>query len=457
MHNKTNLATSLGIVLSVLMKIGILLATGDLAAESLEENESWNFHGQLTYVTQQKNNFASGYYGRNSLLNRDEGGGGNSYTLASTGYLGFKLWQGAQGYLNPEVFQGIPFHRQLAGLGGFQNSELQKGAYTQPVAYMARAFLRQTFNLGGEDIHLTSQPNQLADRVSTNRVVVSYGKLATLDFFDQNRYSHDGRSQFQNFALLSLGAYSYAADTKGFTYGAVLEWYQDEWITKAGRLALPVVPNTETLDFRLRSNYVDQMELSHLHELLGQPGAVRVLWYQQIAYMGNYQQALIQNAAASPPSGVPEVVATRQAGQKSRGYGINAEQAVDDNFGVFARWSWNQGQTETQTIDISRSFSGGLSLKGVSWSRPDDHIGIGCAVNGLAGAQIEYLRQGGISPLIGDGKLNYQRERIFEAYYSAAVSRTSQLSFDIQRVANPAYNSARGPVNIFGFRFHADI
>ena len=416
--------------------------------------EQWSIHGQSTYIVQQKNNFKSPYYGQNSLLNKSEGGGGKSYTLSATAFLGARLWEGAEVYWNPEMFEGTPFNGQLVGLGGFQNGELQKGSYAPPVYYTARAFIRQTIGLGGGKEHIEGTPNQLAGNLDKNRVVVSYGKFATLDFFDQNSYSHDPRTQFQNFAIFSMGAYSYAADTKGYTYGAVAEWYQGDWILKAARLAMPTIPNTAQLDYSMTRDYVNQVELTHEHELWGKPGAVRALYYQQHAYMGNYQSAV---ALGQQTSSTPDVSNTRLAAQNSWGYGINIEQAINEDVGIFGRWSWNPGNTETQTVDISRSLSGGVSIKGSTWSRPNDTLGMGFAVNGIAPIQRTYLQMGGMSPFIGDGNLSYKTEQILETFYSAKVYKDLYLSADYQRITNPAYNSSRGPVNFFGLRAHIEM
>ena len=413
--------------------------------------EAWNLHGQATYITQQKNNFSSPYVGQNSLLNSSQGGGANSYTLSATAFLGKQLWRGAEFYFNPEMFLGTPFNGQLVGLGGFQNGELQKGSFSNPVYYIARAFVRQTINLGGEALYAPSAANQLAGPTDQNRLVLSVGKFATLDFFDQNSYSHDTRTQFQNFALFSMGAYSYAADTKGYTFGAVAEWYQDNWIYKAARLALPTVPNTQSLDFSLRQDYIDQVELTRQHSWQGNAGSVRLLYFHQHAYMGDYVAATSQSQAT------PDITSARKSGQTNWGYGINVEQALNNDLGVFGRWSWNPGNTETQTVDISRSLSGGIVLKGTGWARQDDSIGLGFAVNGLASSQIAYLQQGGISPFIGDGKLNYKNEQILEGYYSAKVYKALFLTLDVQRIANPAYNASRGPVNFLGLRAHIEM
>jgi high affinity Mn2+ porin len=419
------------------------------------ETEQWSIHGQATYIAQQKNNFNSPYYGQNSLLNKSEGGGGKSYSLSATAFIGTRLWEGAEVYWNGEMFEGTPFGSQLTGLGGFQNGELQKGAYAPPIYYTARAFLRQTFGLGGGKEHIESEANQLAGNIDKNRIVVTYGKFATLDFFDDNTYSHDPRTQFQNFSIFSMGAYGYAADTKGYTYGAVIEWYQDNYILKFARLAMPTVPNTAQLDYSLSKDYGNQVELTRSHELWGQPGALRGLFYQQRAFMGNYQNAInLSQQTNTPP---PDVFNVRQAATNSWGYGLNAEQAINNDVGVFARWSWNPGTTETQTLDISKSVSGGVSVKGSSWARPNDTLGIGFAVNGISSSQINYLQQGGLTAFIGDGALSYRTEKILETYYSAKIYKDLYISADYQRIANPAYNSARGPLNIFGIRAHIEM
>jgi carbohydrate-selective porin OprB len=153
----------------------------------------------------------------------------------------------------------------------------------------------------------------------------------------------------------------------------------------------------------------------------------------------------------------PDITTVRQSATKSWGVGLNVEQAINDDIGVFGRFSWNPGTTETQTLDISQSISGGVSIKGSYWSRPNDTLGIGFAVNGISSSQIEYLQQGGMTAFIGDGALSYGSEQIFETYYNAKIYKDLYVTLDYQRISNPAYNSARGPVNIFGIRAHFEL
>ena len=420
----------------------------------LGESDWFSIHGQSTYIWQQKDNFNSPYYGQNSLTNKTEGGGGKSYTWSATGFFGTRLWEGAEAYYNPEMFEGTPFTGALVGLGGFQNGELQKGAFAPPTYYNARAFIKQTIGLGGGKIHLDSWLNQIAGDTDKNRIVLSFGKVASLDYFDQNIYSHDPRTQFQNFSLWSMGAYGYAADAKGYTYGVVGEWYQDDFVLRAARLAVTTQPGGTQLDWTLRQNYVDTVEVTHSHNLWGQPGALRALVYRQYANMATYNNAL--NKAVDPLV-TPTPLTVARSFTNSWGYGINAEQAINDDIGLFARWSWNPGQTETLTLDMSRSLSGGASIKGNSWRRPKDTVGFGYAINGISASEINYLSKGYYTVFIGDSQIQYRTEQVGEAYYSAQICKGFSVSADYQHISNPAYNSARGPVNFFGFRLHAEI
>lgn len=427
------------------------------------ESDRFSVHAQSTYIWQQKNNFNSPYYGTNSLTNKAEGGGALSYTFSATGFFGARLWEGAEAYYNPEMFEGRPFTGALVGLGGFQNGELQLGSFVPATYYNARAYIKQTFNLGGSTIHFESAQNQIAGDVKSNRVVLIYGKVASLDYFDQNQYSHDPRTQFQNFALWSMGAYGYAADSKGYTYGVVGEWYQDSFVYRAARLAVPNEPGTIGLDRTLRQNYVDTFETSYSHSSWGQSGVIRGLIYRQYANMATFNNAIAAantlNAGLSQSDAAynSSPITSSRSLTHSWGYGINLEQSLNDYIGLFGRWSWNPGQTETLAQDINRSLSFGTSIAGNAWGRADDTFGLGFAINGISASQINYLSKGYYTLYVGDGQLQYRNEQITETYYSAQICKGLSLTGNFQRILNPAYNQNRGPINFFGFRIHAEI
>jgi hypothetical protein len=417
--------------------------------------EQWSIHGQATYINQFKNNFNSPYYGAKSLLNKSNGDISKSYTFSATAFIGTRLWEGAEAYINPEMFEGIPFSG-LSGLGGFSNGELQKGTAIPPIYYMARMFLRQTFGFGGGQDRIEGVANQLGGNVDKRRLVVSYGTFSALDFFDANIYSHDPRTQFLNWSLMASGAYDYAANSRGYTYGFVGEYYHDEeWVMRLARLAMPKTPNALALDYDLTQQYGNTAEITHLHTINGQAGKARVLVFQNRGIMSTYNNAM---SFGQQTNTTPDILNTRYGYQTKWGYGLNGEQAITENIGAFGRWSWNNGQTETQAFtDISNSLSGGLSIKGANWGRPQDTIGIGVALNGISSQQISYLQKGGVTMFIGDGRLNYKKEQIFETFYSWNVYKGLSLSADYQRIANPGYNADRGPVNFYGLRAHIEI
>jgi len=107
--------------------------------------------------------------------------------------------------------------------------------------------------------------------------------------------------------------------------------------------------------------------------------------------------------------------------------------------------------------DINSSLSGGAVIKGKSWGRPDDKIGLAGAINGISNDYRNYLAAGGLGILIGDGQLNYRREEILETFYALNLSKSATLTFDYQFMMNPAYNADRGPISFFAGRLHAEF
>ncbi len=408
----------------------------------------WSAAFQATYVVQRKTAFDAAYTGPNSLVPSAETG----YTLSSTLFLGLRPWPGAELFLDPEAIQSADLSH-LSGLGGLSNGEDQKGGGPLPRVYLARAFLRQTIALGGELSAVEPGANQVGGLVSSRRLVLTAGNFSWADVFDANALSHDPRTQFLNWAFMSYGASDYAADVRGYTWGIALEYHHDDWVVRGGRFAQPRDSNGLAIDFRLLAHHGDTLEVEHGHMLWGRPGTVRLAGFRNVARMGGFRDAL-RYAAAS--GGVPDVAAVRRE-QSKCGFGASLEQEVLPDVGLFLRYSHNDGRTETYAFaEIERSLTAGASVTGRRWNREGDAFGVAWAVNGLSPAHRDYLRAGGLGFLIGDGRLTYRPEQILEAYYSFNASRGFWVTVDAQRVANPAYNADRGPVNIVGARFHVE-
>ena len=410
--------------------------------------ETSNAHVQATYIWQEKPSFPAAYSGMNSLRPAAE----KSYSFSATAALGWRAWSGGELYFDPEVVQGVPFSG-LTGLGGMSNGEQQKTSGPNPTLYRARLFLRQTWGLGGDKDAVQSDANQLAGMVDKRRVVVTVGNLALIDVFDGSAYAHDARRQFMNWALLAHGAYDFAADARGYTVGAAIEYYYDDWALRAGRFMQPAVSNGLALDSRIFKHYGDQVEIEHAHSISEQPGKLRLLAFRNRADMGSFRDAL---ADAPNNGGIPDVARVRSERSKV-GFGVNAEQNLTADLGVFTRASWNDGQSETYAFsEIDNSFSVGAVLQGSAWQRAADNVGVALVRNGLSAAHRDYLAAGGHGAFIGDGQLNYRPEAIVEAYYSVNLASSAWLTLDYQHIVNPAYNRDRGPVAIGSVRLHAE-
>ena len=254
---------------------------------------------------------------------------------------------------------------------------------------------------------------------------------------------------------MTHGAYDFAADARGYSTGFALEYFHDDWAIRFGRFAEPKLPNQQQLNYDLLQSYGDQLELEHDHMIGDQLGKVRLLGYRNVAQMSRYSDALAQAARLGTTPNINQVRTGRQA---KNGLGINVEQALSSDVGIFLRAMWADGKTETYAFtEIDRSLSGGAQIKGTPWGRGDDKIGIAAARNGLSRAHREYLVAGGLGFFIGDGALRYAPETIVETFYSARLTKQLWLTVDGQYIRNPAYNTDRGPVKVGSVRLRLEF
>lgn len=440
----------------ILQALGLCLAGASAWAQS-NEPESFSAHAQVTYNWQKHPSFSAAYTGPNSIQTAAE----KMYTFTSTAFLGMRPWAGGELYFNPEVAQGVPFSGNLVGLGGFSNGEITRAAGTSPSLYRQRLFVRQTWNRGGGSESIEAGQNQLAGTVDRNRVVLTAGNFSTLDVFDGNAYAKDPRTQFMNWGNWTYAAYDYAADARGFGWGAALEWYQDEWAVRFGRMSGPKEPNGLPVDLALGRHYGDQIEIERGHTLWGQPGKARAMWWRNRATLARYDDAtrwLLNNPSPVPYPDPRALVAVRQGDQSKYGLGINLEQAFSPSVGFFLRWMKADGKTETHAFtEVDASLSSGLLLNGSMWGRRDDSIGVSFMQNTLSAQRRRFLAAGGTSYFVGDGGLAYRPETVVEGFYSWGLWNDAWLTLDYQHIRNPAYNADRGPLQVMAVRFHADF
>jgi len=436
-----------------------------------DTDERWNAYGQFTTIVQRKEAFHAAYTNldgsTNSLLPVKE----ITHTTSATEFLGLRVWPGGEFYLVPEMISEIPLS-DLHGLGGsVNNGELEKAGSNAPTFYRSRSFLRQTWGYGGDVTQAQSGPMQLGEPVDSRRFVLTFGDLAVIDVFDKNAYTGDVRQQFMNIDFMTYAAYDFAADARGYSWGLVGEYYFDEWAVRYGRFIVPRDPNQLPLAIAPLKYYGDQFELEHDHAIFNEPGKARLLVYKNVERMGSWNDAInafltnpAENATTctsfnygSNNADAPDLCWVRRRTSKV-GYGLNLEQAITSDVGVFFRGMHADGKTEVYAFtSTDSSVAFGVSVKGNGWARERDSLGIGAAQNWLSAGHIEYLNLGGIDGFLGDGRLSYKPEQAFEVYYNADLFKSLWLTLDYQHIDNPGYNSVRGPANIFGVRLHGEF
>jgi high affinity Mn2+ porin len=411
-----------------------------------------SLHGQATFVDQGYPSFRSPYQGTNSL----SGGGQNRETFDTTLYAGVRLWQGAEFWFNPEIDQGFGLSG-THGVAGFPSAESYKLGATYPYARVQRAFLRQTFDLGGDVEKVDSDVNQFAGTHTSDRLVLTVGRFAVVDIFDTNKYANNPKIDFLNWSAINAGTFDYAADGWGYTYGAAAEWYQGRWTLRAGIFDLSTTPTggVSPLGPELDPTFQQFQlvgEIEERHEMWGQPGKIKVTGFLSRGDAGTYSDAIALAAATGLPADINAV----RSYTSRPGVSVNLEQGITDTLGFFARAGWADGNVEPWDFtDIDQTVSAGLSLNGKNWGRPDDTVGVIGILNGISPEHIAFLNAGGLGILIGDGQLtNYGLEKIFEAYYSYALTASTRLSVDYQFINDPGYNADRGPANVFAARLH---
>jgi len=406
----------------------------------------WSLHAQATLIEQWHYGFPSSYEGPNSFpAAQDE-----ERTFSSTFYLGRQLWPGAAVYYNPEILQGHGLG-QTVGIAGFPNGEGVKAAFYQLHYNTSRLYVQQVFGLGGETEKVDDDQNQLAGIRDVNRLSISVGKFAASDFFDDNAYDHDTRSQFLNWASWESAAWDYPADVLGYTCGTVVELNTKDWAVHYGLLMEPTEANGPTLDTHLYKAWGQILQWDRRYAWRGRGGTLRLFAYWNHARMGEYEETLALS------DGPMDVTRTREYRSKV-GAGLSWDQELTQDLGVFARLSWNDGRTETFAFtEVDRSLVSGLSLKGGAWGRPDDTIGLAGVFNGLSAGHRAYLAAGGLGMILGDGALSYAPEEIGEAYYSVRIRKWLWFTPDYQYVEHPGYNTARGGLSVYGIRAHVQF
>ena len=438
------------------LRVGVNYQFGGNAAKpsttAAPDPDNIDFHGQTTFSWQGYPAFRSPYQGPNSLPGRGEGREVADATLAA----GIRLWQGAELWIDPEIDQGFGIG-DVHGVAGFPSGEAFKEGSSYPYARVQRAFVRQTIDLGGETQKVDADINQFAGSQTANRLTLTLGRFAITDIFDTNAYANNPKKDFLNWSIINAGTFDYAGDAWGITYGAAAEWYQGDWTVRGGIFDLSKTPagGVSPEGSQLDSSFGQFQlvgEIERRYQLWDQPGVLKITGFLSRGRAGDFAAAI----ALSQATGMPADINAVRSYTSRPGISVNWQQQVTDSIGVFARAGWADGNVEPWDFtDIDRTVSGGVSLNGKAWGRPDDTIGIVGVVNGVSKVHQQFFNDGGLGILIGDGMLPHPApEEIVETYYSYALTASIRLTADYQFINNAGYNTDRGPANVFSGRVH---
>jgi carbohydrate-selective porin OprB len=125
-------------------------------------------------------------------------------------------------------------------------------------------------------------------------------------------------------------------------------------------------------------------------------------------------------------------------------WGLSFDQAVANGFGMFARYSNQDGDIEENSIKTT--WSVGALIEGGAWSRGDDAIGIGYGSVNINDKSLEFA-----------GDPNAADETHLEVFYRYTFSEKFALTPDIQVIGNNGGNETSDTVTVYGIRSQVDF
>jgi high affinity Mn2+ porin len=425
------------------------------------ESDRYWVSGQANSIFQMHGHFRSPYEGPNSLIDDFETKASEVATL----YLGYQLHPNSR--FNTDLIVDIENAggrgiSESLGLAGETNLDVVRNPTLSKAPYLARGEIHQIFGLTDEMTDQDRGSLALATKVPVRRFEIRVGKMTLPDTFDLNSVGSDSHLQFTNWTIDNNGAWDYAADTRGYTVGGVLEYDDKVWSARYAIAAMPTVANGITLDWAISRANGQNWEFELRKGLFGallnpkRQGAVRVLSFVNHAHMGDYRQSVQQYFSGKIAK--PDITQTERFGAVKYGFGLNTEQEVTDDLRLFARFGWNEDQHESFAYtEVGQTVLFGGDYAGRGWHRLDDKVGAAFVSNAIKRDHQNYLRYGGLGFLLGDGNLNYGRENILEWYYNAHMWRGLYSALGGTYIDNPGYNRDRGPVYVTTVRAHIDF
>ncbi len=439
---------------------------GDQLTEFAHPGDTpWYIAGQANIIFQANLPFHAPYQGLNSFRNAGE----YKTSLLGTLYLADQverllnrpatdreLRYNTDFILDVESAGGRGLSQAL-GLAGFTNLDVVRNPSLGSAPYIARIEVHQTIGLTSEMTETPRGPLALALRAPVRRFEFRLGKMSLPDVFDINAVLSDSHLQFMNWTVDNNGTWDYAADTRGYTYAATLEYQDRSWAARYGLAVMPTVANGINLDWALSRARGHNVEFELRKGLWpGMRGVQRVLAYVNAAHMGTYREAV--NAYLRGEDATPDITSHEHFGAVKYGFGYSTEEQVTEHLRFGGRFGWNEGQHESFCYtEVDQTVLAGGDYDGSRWGRRNDKLGVAFVSNAIKRDHQNYLADGGLGFLLGDGRLRYGRENIVESYYNLHVQRGLYFALGLSHLTDPGYNRDRGPVWVSSVRAHVDF
>ena len=407
--------------------------------------------GQANFIFQAHPPFHAPYSGPHSLSPRYEKATSRVMTL----YTGARLDNSTEFLFDIEEAGGAALTTGL-GLAGNTDLDIVRNPLLSKAPYLARGMIHKVFALSRDKIENQRSFLSLFEELPRRRLEIRFGKFSMPDFLDLNSVGSDTHFQFTNWTIDNNGAWDYAADTRGYTVGLTADYEDRNWGFRFAEGLMPKVANGIDLVWRPWQAHAENFEYELRHGVIPKKaGAIRLLAYTNYANMGIYRDQVIK---AAEEGTTPDITNHPWHITRKYGFGINIEQNFARHLTAFARFGWDNGKTESFAYtEVDQTFAQGVGANGAWWHRKQDRAGIVFVTNAIKKDHQNYLAAGGLGFLLGDGRLNYGREKILESYYTAHVWRGIYLAPGVQYVVNPGYNRDRGPVVVPSFRAHVEF
>ena len=415
------------------------------------KNSRYWLSGQANFIFQTHPDFPALYSGPHSLSPNYEKATSRVLTL----YTGVRLNNSTEILVDVEEAGGSALSLGF-GLAGNTDLDIVRNPLLSKAPYLGRGMIHKVFALSKDKVGNPRSFLSLFDELPRRRLEIRLGKFSMPDFFDINSVGSDTHLQFINWTTDNNGAWDYAADTRGYTVGFTADYEDRNWGFRFAEALMPKIANGIDLVWKPWQAHAENFEYELRHGVIPKkPGVVRLLAYTNYANMGIYRD---QVALGEETGTVPDITNHPWNITRKYGFGINMEQALTQRLTVFARFGWNNDKTESFAYtEVGQTFAEGVGANGAWWHRKQDRAGVAFVSNAIMKDHQDYLAAGGQGFLLGDGKLNYGRENIFEAYYTAHVWRGIYVAPGVQHINNPGYNRDRGPVVVPSFRAHVEF